>query len=276
MKNLLLLICVFAFSLKAYSQPKNDIDIGSMAVLIQTRAGSGSGFYIQDTTKQFICFVTASHVIINPQKNELNSDSVLLISYKRNSQRDNRDSFKISLTSANKMGMLRYNIKKDIAVVKFALVKGRAITYLPFVDKLSKSSTYLQPIEIHEVKKIEELNTMSDVYMIGYPKSLTLNTNFDYNRPLIRKGIISGIDLNSNKIIADCPAYQGNSGGAIFEMDVFRGNIFLIGLVSQFVPFEEHWINEAYGYANTNVYNSGYTVVVPIDAIIEQIDLLPK
>ena len=63
MKNLLLLICAFVFSLKAYSQPKNDNDIGSMAILIQTRAGSGSGFYIQDTTKQFICFVTASMLL---------------------------------------------------------------------------------------------------------------------------------------------------------------------------------------------------------------------
>lgn len=271
--KLTILFLLFAFVCS--SQTANKIDIGSIAVLIQTKTGSGSGLYIQDTTKQFISLVTAAHVLINPPKNELYSDSILFISYKKNSQRDNRDSFKISLVSAYKMGMLRYDIKNDIAVIKFANLKGRAITYLPFVDKLSNSSTYINSIEIHNVKKIKELNTMSDVYMIGYPKSLALSTNFDYNRPLIRKGIISGIDLNKNKIITDCPAYLGNSGGAIFEMNVFSDDIFLIGIVSQFVPFEEHWINEAFGYINSNIYNSGYSVIIPVDVIIEQLNLLP-
>lgn len=273
-KLLFFLLCTI--SLQGISQKADEIDIGSVAVLIQTAIGSGSGFYIQDSSKHFICLVTACHVIINPQQNVLYSDSILFISYKKNSQRDNRDSFKISLVSASKMGMLRYDIQKDVAVIKFAIFLGRAINYLPFVEKLTKSNTYISSIEIHNIKKIKELKTMSDVYTIGYPKSLSLNANFDYNRPLIRRGIISGVDITKNKIITDCPTYQGNSGGMVFETELLSDTFYVIGIVSQFVPFEEHWINEAYGYFNTNVYNSGYTVVVPIDAVIEQIDLLAK
>lgn len=115
---------------------------------------------------------------------------------------------------------------------------------------------------------------MTDVYTVGYPKSLTLSTNFDFDRPLIRRGIISGVDLTKNKIITDCPTYQGNSGGMVFEIELKSNKLYLIGLVSQFVPFEERWKNEAYGYFNTNVYNSGYSVVVPVDAIIELINLI--
>ena len=272
----ILFLTFLLFSINGISQTKNDIDIGSVAVLIQTSTGSGSGFYIQDSSRKFICLVTACHVIIDLQKSILYSDTALFISYKKNSQRDSRDSFSVSLFSAFKSGMLKFDMVNDVAVVKFAVTNGRAINYLPFVTKITSTNTYLNPLEIHQVKRITDLETMTDIYTIGYPKSLSLNVNFDYNRPLIRHGILAGIDLVKNKIITDCPTYQGNSGGMVFEANKFSGNLFLIGLVSQFVPFEEHWKNEAYGYYNTNVYNSGYTVVSPVDAILNQINLLPN
>jgi S1-C subfamily serine protease len=163
--------------------------------------------------------------------------------------------------------MFRYNIQKDLAILKFATSSNRSITYLPFVTKVSSTNTYLSPIEINTAKRIDSLVTMSDIYTIGYPKSLSLTMNFDYNRPLVRKGIIAGMDLQKGKIIADCPVYQGNSGGLVFESNLFDEKIHLVGVVSQFVPFEEHWINQAYGYYNTNIYNSGYTVIIPVDDI---------
>lgn len=275
MKYILYLTCLLS-CINSFSQPKNDLDIGSFAVLIQTSSVSGSGFYIEDTSRNFICLVTACHVLIDFQKSSLYSDTALFISYKKNSQKDSRDSFKVSLMTAYKSGMLKYDILNDVAIVKFALTKGRGINYLPFVTKLTSTNTYLNPFEIHQVKKISEITTMAEIYTVGYPKSLSLNINFDYNRPLIRHGILAGIDLIKNKIIADCPTYQGNSGGMVFETNKISGEIFLIGLVSQFVPFEEHWKNEAYGYSNTNIYNSGYTVVSPVDAILSQINLLPN
>ena len=276
MKILCFFLLLLNLSLNVTSQPIDNTDIGSVAVLIQTKTGSGSGFYLEDTSKHFVCLVTACHVIINPQTGELYSDTILLISYKKNSQRDNRDSFRVSLVAAYKMGMLRFNIQKDFAVLKFATSNKAAITYLPFIEKLTLTNTYLTSFKIYEIKKIKDLMTMSDVFTIGYPKSLSLSLNFDFNRPLIRRGIVAGVDLNKNKIIIDCPTYQGNSGGMVFETGLLSNQPLIIGIVSQFVPFEEHWKNEAYGYFNTNVYNSGYTVVVPIDLIIEQINLLPN
>jgi len=260
------------FFSNCYSQNTNQIDVGSLAVLVQAGNSSGSGFYLVDSTKDYICFVTASHVLVDPQKNLPYSDSIFLISYKKNSQRDNRDSFRVSLLSAYQMGMFRYNIQKDIAVIKFAITKERGIAYLPFVTKLTQSNTYLNPFEIHLTKKISAVETMSDIYTVGYPKSLSLNTNFDYNRPLVRKGIIAGVDLQKDRIVADLPVYQGNSGGVVFQTILFNPNSYLIGIVSQFVPFEEHWINQAYGYYNTNIYNSGYAVIVPIDDVINEIN----
>lgn len=276
MKKKVLIFVILIFPGFSFSQTSNNIDLGSIAVLLQNSTGSGSGFYLQDTSKHYIYLVTACHVIVNQQNGKFFEDSLLFISYKKNSQRDSRDSFKLNLPTAYKMGALKFNVNKDVAVIMFAFEEKKSITYLPFVKKITKSNTYINSVLFNDIKRINELNTMSHVYTIGYPKSLSLNINFDFNRPLVRGGIISGIDLVKNKIIVDCPTYPGNSGGLVFEAEPFQNKLYLIGLVSQFVPFEEHWINEAYGYYNTNVYNSGYTVVIPFDSILEQIELIAK
>ena len=257
-----------------YSQGLNQADMGSSAVLIQAGNNSGSGFYVYDSLRNNLFLVTASHVLIDPQKNLPHSDSIFLISYRQNSQKDERDTLRVSIYSAYQSGMLRYQILKDVAVLKFALLRERGISYLPFVTKTTKSNTYLNPFEIHLSKKINELETISDIYTIGYPKSLSLNANFDFNRPLVRKGIIAGIDLQKLKIVADLPVYKGNSGGAVFQKALNNSYIYLIGMVSQFVPFEERWVNQAYGYYNLNVYNSGYSILVPMDDIIKEINEL--
>lgn len=271
-KILIFFVFLFASSI-LYSQNNEDIDAGSFAVLIRTASSEGSGFYIKDTTRNFMCLVTACHVIIDMQQNKLLSDSVLFISYKKNSQINDRDSFRISLAAAYKSGMLQYNLQDDIAVIKFAKTNGRALNYLPFITKISNSSTYLNASDVDQFIKLNDLKTMVDIFTVGYPKSLSLSINFDYNRPLIRKGIIAGIDLQKNRIVIDCPTYQGNSGGIVFTID-FKGELSIVGLISQFVPFEERWINEAYRYYNTNIYNSGYSIVIPSNSIINQINLL--
>jgi hypothetical protein len=43
----------------------------------------------------------------------------------------------------------------------------------------------------------------------------------------------------------------------------------IIGLVSSFVPFQEEWENKTYRYTYVGISNSGYTVIVPIDAVLE-------
>jgi hypothetical protein len=45
----------------------------------------------------------------------------------------------------------------------------------------------------------------------------------------------------------------------------------LVGIVSEFVPFEEKWINDKYGYANVEYSNSGYSIIAPIEIMLELI-----
>jgi hypothetical protein len=126
----------------------------------------------------------------------------------------------------------------------------------------------------NSIRVIADVDIGADVLMFGYPTSLTaqIREMFDPTQPLLRKGIVAGINPTKRFIIVDCPAYQGNSGGPVLQVDhpslevtTFR----IIGLVSRFVPFQEEWENKTYRYSYVGISNSGYTIIVPIDIALE-------
>ncbi len=60
----------------------------------------------------------------------------------------------------------------------------------------------------------------NDIFLYGYPSSLGLKQSpqFDYNKPLLRKGIIASVNKTQGTIILDCPVYYGNSGGPVVQV----------------------------------------------------------
>jgi hypothetical protein len=89
---------------------------------------------------------------------------------------------------------------------------------------------------------------------------------------LLRKGIVAGVSLSKQSIIIDCPAYQGNSGGPVVQVEHPNLNTtiyHIIGVAVAFVPFEEQWENKTLRYSHVSISNSGYTLVEPIDAALE-------
>lgn len=145
-----------------------------------------------------------------------------------------------------------------------------------------KAKDYIEPILLGKsgvsvdreaTRSINDIQIANDVYLMGYPISLGIQKNsfFDYTKPLLRKGIIAGINLKENNFIIDCPAYPGNSGGPIIEDsedEYFR----VIGLVSKYIPYEIKWYNIREKIINTELANFGYSVCVPMNAVFELLD----
>jgi hypothetical protein len=113
---------------------------------------------------------------------------------------------------------------------------------------------------------------------LGYPVSLSTSEmqQINYDVPLARKGIVAGKNNKNQSIILDCPVYGGNSGGLVLEINetgLGSGNIHLIGVVVQFVPFVEQWRNTRFPeLQNTSLQNSGYSVALPVDNIYDLIN----
>jgi hypothetical protein len=132
--------------------------------------------------------------------------------------------------------------------------------------------------ELSDKRKFDDVIISNEIFILGYPVSLgtTEIKQINYDLPLVRKGIVAGKNYENKTLILDCPVYGGNSGGLALEVnqDVpSETNIHLIGVVVQFVPFVEEWQNTKFpSLYNTHYQNSGYSIALPVDFIIELID----
>lgn len=142
-----------------------------------------------------------------------------------------------------------------------------------YVTILDQAGKYVTSVDIEATRTLNEIGIANEVYLMGYPTSLGLTQSkyFDITKPLIRKGIISGINEKEETFIIDCPSYQGNSGGPIVERGE-DGYFRVIGLVSQYIPYETTWYNNREKIKNVEVSNSGFSVCVPFDKITELIE----
>ncbi len=122
-------------------------------------------------------------------------------------------------------------------------------------------------------KKFADVLTANQVFIFGYPTSLGLKNipQIDYSKPLLRSGIVAGTNQDLKTIILDCPAYGGNSGGPVLEVEVegLGRKYRVIGVVSEFVPAVQTWRNSPQASINASVYNSGYTVATPMDFVLD-------
>ena len=106
----------------------------------------------------------------------------------------------------------------------------------------------------------------NQVFVFGYPTSITgINPWLDLRLPLLRRGIVAGINNELKAVILACPTFQGNSSGLVVEVErTFLTGIKYraIGLITNLIPYQTDWIQ-----------NSGYSVVVPMDFVEELIAL---
>jgi Trypsin-like peptidase domain len=178
-------------------------------------------------------------------------------------------------------GNIKAHATQDVAVVKVSTssagqdsAKAGATslsTVLPGVVLRQSSKTGILDVPLDNVKTFNQILTGNDVVVFGYPSSIGLQSlpQIDYLRPLLRKGIVAGTNPAKQSIILDCSVYFGNSGGPVLEVDrTGLGAVFkIIGVVTEYVPFAQSAGSETVGI--TLLGNSGYSVAVPMDFVLE-------
>lgn len=211
----------------------------------------------------------------------LKATSAQLLSYSSDINDPEKNIIEVNLSKLLSLKKLKYSKNHDIAVIEIGSVKenGKIALIDVVVKNLSKSG--LISTKKEQFKKYKDILIGNEIFVFGFPTSLGLRNipQIDYERSLLRKGIIAGVNNKTKSIIIDCPIYFGNSGGPVIEaerIDLLTTNYRNIGIISQFVPFVEIINNVTQNYQNINVSNSGYAVVVPIDFVLELIDELPN
>jgi len=242
--------------------------------LIEGESGSGSGFYLRKNNALFL--VTANHVLYN-KRGMLRHGVIIVTSY---NNEDDQQTNKIRIDLSLVEPMLRDYI--DVALIKIGNIPEEDESELFNIHVAEGISSIGVPAKLFVppasiITKLKDVMVSNDVFILGYPSSLgsSEKSQIQKDRPLLRKGSVAGINRHNSTIILDCPAYFGNSGGMAIELEdveVGKGVYKVIGVVSEYIPFEEHMHSVELGYTNINSENSGYSVVIPMDTILELID----
>jgi hypothetical protein len=233
----------------------------SYATLLSLDYGksSGSGFLLTYLKSTFL--VTARHVLIDDQQ-KLRGDRVLVSSQQSKSKEEEAAIFEIDL----KVAKVFYNNIDDIAVIPLGGILIEQNNYVTVVQNVN--SEYIT-IPEDKTRTLDEIGISNEVFLIGFPTSLIFQSHklFDVRKPLLRKGIIAGLNNADCTFIIDCSAYFGNSGGPIVEV-CEDGVLRIIGVVSKYIPFVVEWRNNREtSISHAEYLNSGYSVCVPMDAI---------
>jgi len=251
-------------------------------VLVTINSGSdttfASGFFLN--TAKSVYFVTARHVLYDPQ-GKLRAVPVELISHAKKFDDVGKTRLLLDIPSLTIGGSIVSQPTHDVAVIKIASAEpgngSRKLRTINGVVVLESAMEHaIVGVALQSTKTIKDVLVSNQVFVFGYPKSIGITTEpqIDPLRPLLKTGIVSGINHATQRIILDCAIYPGNSGGPVVEVtnEPSKKVFNVIGLVSQFIPFVQVWENKTFHSVNTEINNSGYAVVEPMDFVFS---LLP-
>lgn len=309
-KNFRLWICLIlaAFALRTATAQRNIPDDNlAYPVLITLGNGSfGSGFFLD--TSDCVYLVTAKHVLFDAQTQRLIDPHALLRSYSKDLSDQTPNLFSVDLASLQAAGDVKLHPTQDVVVVKLfdvvavppqaapssqqvapappqiqtgsaqSLTVSRTVHSRPGVQILSIAASGIAGADPKIVKRFDQVLVGNEAMVFGYPNSLGLQQlpQLDPNRPLLRKGIVAGTNAARKSIILDCPVYFGNSGGIVLQIErgAFQTNFYVIGVVDQYVPFVQSAgiQGQTLAIGMQLETNSGYSVVVPMDFVMELVD----
>jgi trypsin-like peptidase len=250
-------------------------------VLIQLPDQIASGFYLNAGSSTYL--VTAKHVLFDQQTGRLRNGPVTLISYSSNPKESGANVLQLDLAALSQAGRIKGHAAADVAVIQIAEIIADSSTNAPALKQVrvvsgvtvhTSVATGILGVDVNvALKKYDDVLVANEVLLFGYPTSLGMRESpqLDPQRPLLRRGIVAGLNSTARSIIIDCPSYPGNSGGPVVETDHigFQTTYKVIGVVSEFVPFAERSINYPIQYQSVTISNSGYTIVTPMDFVLE-------
>ncbi len=268
----LLTIILFTFAGHAQQaqQPIRALPDDNLAypVLITLRSGgTGSGFYLN--TKSEIYLVTAKHVLFNQKTGIPLDTSFELLSYSKDVSDQTPNISTIDMTKMAADGIVKHPTE-DIVVVKIfsqSATDANRVSARPGVTVKGRAKQGILTVALENIRKFSDVLVGNQVFLFGYPTSLALQDmpQIDPRRPLLRRGIVAGQNPRTRSIILDCPAYFGNSGGPVVQVDEqpFSQHFTVIGVVHAYVPYADG------GRTFAIMANSGYSVATPMDFVLD-------
>jgi hypothetical protein len=282
------------------SLPTNNLDY---PIMIGFSGGNGTGFLVGDSSHWYL--VTARHVLFrdtvvaDTQVRLLRAAVTPPVAFTAPAGARDSQVFLLRTTEANlrgyaagelfefsvhlgallKDGMIRAPTLHDVAVVRMGSASREGAIITPglrsrYVESKVTCKSMFVMAWWQLLRTYDKVLVGNDVFVFGYPTSIGLKRTrqIDYDRPLVHKGVVAGKNPTSRTIVIDVSVYGGNSGGPVIvvEAEGLGGQKFApIGVVSQYVPFEDSWWNTTRNYKYSTITTSDYSIVEPLDPVLD-------
>ena len=254
-----------------------DDNLAYPVLITRQGGGQGSGFFLNLDGATFL--VTARHVLFKPGTDDLLAPEAETLSYAKEPGDTGKNIIQLDLAALKQAGNIKGHPTHDVAVIRVGVpIPGsepQALKSVAGVTVKETARSGILGVAQSSVKRFAEVLTANQVFIFGFPGSIGLKDlpQIDYLRPLLRAGVVAGTNERARTIILDCPAYRGNSGGPVIEVEEqgFLGKKFrIIGVVTEFVPVAETWpiAGASPHVTTTHISNSGYAVAIPMDFVL--------
>lgn len=248
----------------------------ALAVLISLGNSSGSGFLYR--TDKYAYLVTAKHVLFDEQ-NKLRTEEIEVACQSSALEDESTIRYRFNLNTLKPI----FHKKNDVTIIQYGSIihiKKMTTTFhlSAGAERIEKGNYNAIQATRMNVDLLNEVLVSNDIFVFGYPTSLGIQTSrqFDYTKPLLRKGVVANIYKETDTIILDCPVYGGNSGGPVIQIieDNNKKRYRLIGVISQYIPYVQRWSNDRDRLSHIEYLNSGYSVATSFNPVLELIESL--
>jgi S1-C subfamily serine protease len=249
-------------------------------VQVVVPGAGGTGFFVRRDRELFL--VTARHVLFDVLTGRLHASELTLRALSRDVHETAVTVIHVNAAQLEDARQIRADEPRDVAVVRLATLRPDGLNTTPgvVVTERAKGAIVVAPFDY--LTRYADVDISSQIFMFGYPSIGVADfSQIDRTRPLVRGGIVAGLNAALKTIIIDAPVNHGNSGGPVVQLS--RANrLRIIGIATQFVPVPEDVLPTNPSGAPDSapppsartmlaLGNSGYGVVASADAIIELI-----
>lgn len=272
-------LAVFALTAVVRAQAYLPEDNLAYPVQVLVLGGGGTGFFVRRDRDLFL--VTARHVVVDPHTGQLWSHEATLRALSKDLKETAVTVIHLNTAQLQDERQLRADAIRDVVVMRLGTLNVDGVNTTPgvVITDRAKGGIIVAPFDY--LTRYADVDISSQIFMLGYPSvGVAATAQIDATRPLVRGGIVAGVNAALKTIIIDAPVNHGNSGGPVVQLS--RTNrLRIIGIATQFVPVPEDvrplspgTVSDGPASSSRTLLalgNSGYGVVASADAIIDLI-----
>jgi hypothetical protein len=241
--------------------------------------GEGSGFFYFSAGDTYL--VTAAHVLFNRKVSppQLVANVATLTAYSPPPDSD-ESVFSLDLSVLKAQGNVRVHPSQDVTIVKIGrgtptVGREKQDMYLVAGVRAKFGAGGIVHASRDTARRFSDVLIGDAAITFGFPRTLALKeAQLNPYLPLLRSGMVAGVNPTNKLIVVDTPTYWGNSGGPVAEVEpvALGRTVHIIGVVSEMVALDETLVDKFLPKGSFHFSNSGYTVVASMDGVFELID----